>query len=130
MKISPHKGGRTARFEARCTPDDKETLTRLAETHEASTSDVLAGMIKSLNDLSIIEAHAMIHGITAWAHVPGVGLELGRTILLFGNGDRVVQDANGVEGRFSLEDVEEFFMGLWWDSVMMKIPMDKSLLDA
>ena len=40
-KITPHKGGRTARFECRINPDIKEALYKIAENKGVSPADLV-----------------------------------------------------------------------------------------
>lgn len=130
-KINPHKGGRTDLFKARCTPADKAALESIAARHNASMSDVLIGLIRALDGFTIVEAHALIHGIKAWAFREGEDDNNGTTIVVFGNGKQIRQDGREYSGDFPALDIEDFFTGFYFDSLFGSLPaQDESLLKA
>lgn len=80
---------------------------------------------------AIVEAHALIHGIKAWAFREGEDDNNGTTIVVFGNGKQIRQDGREYSGDFPALDIEDFFTGFYFDSLFGSLPaQDESLLKA
>jgi len=59
VKITPHKGGRTARFEARLTPAEKEAIMKVIQASGLSYSDWLVQVSGTANTACIGQGYRL-----------------------------------------------------------------------